>query len=621
MEEENQFSEENISIKKEKKEKAKEILQHKLEKILEKLKNEKNKNLDDFLENGNNKKENKEKKHLKLNHIILQALATYFNLVSVYQIISIMNSLYQIIKEDFLGRFIDQEKKNFFKHLVSQTFQVFPEIKILFWTSMIGSIILNNLKLELSSFILFVLNFLCLFFLYLFPFHKGERLDKNYSAFEFIEFLIIYVILFLCVGGGSLFYYQKFISVFNDWISSFEFFKPFSNLISSLFIFVISCLSMLTKIELNYIILNKFNNVSKRLFSVFNFLVYFFFFFVSFCFQFAFDLIQNDESFSLKCTCCKKCFRKCCKKKEKNNPITVLKTRFKGCKIFGYIFYEENYNITEIESNEFNNEIDYKIELDDNSNLNDLYDDSYSIKILIKGENVCDWFCKTCCNEIMICLIIINFLIDLQVIGFTKFYSEQLKKMTTFKDNKKELEKYMLYTICYGIILSPFYFFFYLKFIKLCNKKKEIKIQSAHHIFYVIAVFNVIITLYSFYRYFNYLPNKKASFANFYTISIGLYNIVKIFWMNQLGQNNSNDFLKFTGLISLANLVYSFCPIILNDNLNVSDKTLMIIQIVSAILCLILIIFVLFMLCCHKSKKNLFKDRDINLKLFDTINI
>ena len=175
MEEENQFSEENISIKKEKKEKAKEILQHKLEKILEKLKNEKNKNLDDFLENGNNKKENKEKKHLKLNHIILQALATYFNLVSsVYQIISIMNSLYQIIKEDFLGRFIDQEKKNFFEHLVSQTFQVFPEIKISFWTTMIGSIILNNLKLELSSFILFVLNFLCLFFLYLFPFHKGE---------------------------------------------------------------------------------------------------------------------------------------------------------------------------------------------------------------------------------------------------------------------------------------------------------------------------------------------------------------------------------------------------------------------------------------------------------------
>ena len=91
--------------------------------------------------------------------------------------------------------------------------------------------------------------------------------------------------------------------------------------------------------------------------------------------------------------------------------------------------------------------------------------------------------------------------------------------------------------------------------------------------------------------------------------------------MNQLGQNNSNDFLKFTGLISLANLVYSFCPIILNDNLNVSIKTLMIIQIVSAILCLILIIFVLFMLCCHKSKKNLFKDNDINLKLFDTINI
>ena len=40
----------------------------------------------------------------------------------------------------------------------------------------------------------------------------------------------------------------------------------------------------------------------------------------------------------------------------------------------------------------------------------------------------------------MISLIFINFLIDLQVTGFTKKYSELLKKMTVFKDNKKELE-------------------------------------------------------------------------------------------------------------------------------------------------------------------------------------
>ena len=618
--EENQFSEENIIIKKEKKEKAKEILQHKLEKILEKLKDKKNKNLDDFLENGTNKKENKEKKHLKWQHIILQVLATYFNLVSVYQIISIMNSLYQIIKEDFLGRFIDQEKNIFFQHLVNQTFKVFPEIKIFFWSSMIGSILLSNLKLELSSFILFVLNFVCLFILYLFPFHKEKRLDNNYSAFELIELVIIYIILFLSVGGGSLFYYQKFISVFNDWVSSFEFFKLSSNLYSSFFIFVISSLSMLTKIELNYIIFNKFNNNYKiRLFFVFHFLLYVLFFFISFCFQFVFDLIQNDESFSLKCTCCNKCCNRCYKK-EMNNSITVLKTKFKGCKIFGYIFYEENYSLTEIESNEFDNKIDYKIEYDDNSNLNDLYNDSYSIKILIKGENVCDWFCKTCCTGMMISLIVINFLIDLQVIGFTQKYSESLKTKTEYKD-KKELEKYMFYTICYGIILSPFYFIFYLKFIKLCTKKKKIKIKSAHHIFFLIAVFNVIIILYSFYQYFNFLPNEKVSFAHFYTISIGLYNIVKIFWMNQLGQNNSYDFLKFTGLISLANLIFSFCPIILNDNLKVSLKSQMIIQIISAILCLMLIIFVLFMLCCCNRKKNSFNNNNINLKLFETINI
>ena len=300
-----------------------------------------------------------------------------------------------------------------------------------------------------------------------------------------------------------------------------------------------------------------------------------------------------------------------------------MKTKFKGCKIFGYIFYEEKYNLTEIESNEFNDETDYIIENDDNSNtnINDLYNDSYSIKILIKGENVCDWFCKTCCNVMMICMIVINLLIDLEVIGFNKLYSELLKNMKSYKENKKELEKYMIYIIFYGIILSPFYFFFYLNFIKKCSKKKEIKFKNAHHIFYVIAIFNVIIILYSFYRYFNYLPNKKASFANFYTISIGLYNIVKIFWMNQLGQNNSNEFLKFTGLISLANLVYSFFSIILTDNENVSIKTLMIIQIISTILCLDLIIFVLYMLCCYNRKNNLIKEENIKIRLFETIYI
>ena len=91
--------------------------------------------------------------------------------------------------------------------------------------------------------------------------------------------------------------------------------------------------------------------------------------------------------------------------------------------------------------------------------------------------------------------------------------------------------------------------------------------------------------------------------------------------MNQLGQNNSNDFLKFTGLISLLNFIYSFCYNILIDNLNISLKTLMIIQIVSAILCLMLIIFVFYLLYRNNRKKNLIKDIEINLNLVETINI
>ncbi len=215
-------------------------------------------------------KKGEEEKKITCKNFIILVIATFFNLISVYQIITIMNSLFQIIKEDFLARFVKENKKTFFEHIVYDSFKNIPEFEIEYWSSMIGSILLENLKIEISSLILFVINLVCLIFLYLFPFHKEEDLQNKYSVFELVELIIFYLFLFLSVGGGSLFYYQKLISIF----------EPFSNFLGNLIIFIISCASMFLKIELNYLIIKNFDyKVNKRLFSFFYFLVYVVFFF------------------------------------------------------------------------------------------------------------------------------------------------------------------------------------------------------------------------------------------------------------------------------------------------------------------------------------------------------
>ncbi len=65
-----------------------------------------------------------------------------------------------------------------------------------------------------------------------------------------------------------------------DWIKKYENgdelnFNFIKQTFNSMLIFVISCLSMLIKIELNFLIIYKFHYaVNKRLFSLFYFLVY-----------------------------------------------------------------------------------------------------------------------------------------------------------------------------------------------------------------------------------------------------------------------------------------------------------------------------------------------------------
>ena len=558
-----------------------------------------------------------------------------------------MNSLFQILKEDLVDRFVKENKNYFYEIIVHDSIKNIPELEIEFWSSMICVFLLENLKLELSSFIFFIINSSCLICLYLFPFHEGEDLEKKYSYLELIELLIFYLLLFFCAGGSSLFYYKKFISEFNDFYlkkdeDNKEIFLKL--VINSVIIFIISCLSMLIKIELNFVIIYYFHySEKKRLFSFLYFLVYVFFFSISFIIQIIIDYYQQDECFDMKCDCCNKCNccicnccicncikQCCCKKKKLKNPISVLKTKVDKCKIFSYIYYKENYEKIEIENNEFNSEeylkikneqkdineienneqnkeTDNKIENDKEKNLiinnTDLYDDNYSIRICYKKEDICDWFCETFCNKLLFGLLGINILINLQVIEFNNLYSQKLENIS-YKENNIELLKYFFYLIVYGF---TFYFLFIVTFIIIdTGFKDDFEIKKKHtfasHLTYTIVFYDLIIIAYSFYRIFNIF---EKYLDRLYNLSIVFYNLSKIFWMNFLGQKETKDFLNFTGLLSLSNIIYYLFPYFFIDILKLSQNALFIIQIISGFICSFLIILIFCFLYCNKKYSDL----------------
>ena len=601
--------------KNKKQEIAKEFLQDKLEKILGKLKSEKYKNLDNFIEDIDKEEKGEENNNLmsydksseeskkneeknKKCDFFIQFFATFFNLISVYQIITIMNSLFQIVKEDFLGRFIKENKKTFFEHIVYDTFKNIPELEIEFWSSMIGSIILENLKIEISSFILFVINLGCLICLNLFPFHKEEDLQTNYSVFELVELAIFYSILFLSVGGGSLFYYQKFI----------YFFEKCSNFGSTSFIFIISSASMISRIGIDYLIIYLFDyKVNKLKFSFWYFFVYVIFFLLSLGFQFWIDYRKKEEIFTLKCDSCKCCKNRC--RKKPKNPVTVLRKKVNGYRIFGSVYYEEKYEKTEIEKKQFNKELDYAIVNVDNVIPNikntELYDDDYSIKIIFKRENLCDWLCEIFSNPIVYLLFFLNILISLQVIGFTNLYSEVLENMT-YKENSKELAKYVASTGFLGFIVNVS--------LLVCIGSKEENNDSkcrrgfiVTYLVYIIGLFNFYGIITSFFRYFNKLPK---NFSYYYLWNMVLYSSLKVFWVNFFSQQNAKDFLNYTGLFSLGNIISGLLSIIFIDKLEYSIKSLMIIQLISAFISIILLV-IMIVIFCYKDKYFKIIDEDL----------
>ena len=128
-------------------------------------------------------------------------------------------------------------------------------------------------------------------------------------------------------------------------------------------------------------------------------------------------------------------------------------------------------------------------------------------------------------DYIIICFIRCKFLINLQVIEFTNLYSETLENMT-YKENNKELFKYLYYLICFGIIFYTLIISIFILVYKFCDFSfyKTKKYTFAAHLIYIIVYYDLLIIAYSFYL-FNWVPSKKVKIEFLYTLSIMLISL------------------------------------------------------------------------------------------------
>ena len=251
------------------------------------------------------------------------AFAYFFNFISVYEIIGILDSIYILLKQDILNRYTTTKKVTFKDAVINTSFREIPELEVEMLSSIIGELVLESLGLEISYAIFFTANCSLLIIILFFPFQNEDNLDLKFSIFEFIMLAIIFLLLYISVGASSLFIYQKFMS----YISYFKYKIYFITLF-------IAISSMWVKNYLNYLIIKKHHFILQHI------LIYIVFFAISFILQLLIDYYRNDESFGLdfkcndfkiccinfeaicyylKCSCC------CCKKNKYN--ISVLKKK------------------------------------------------------------------------------------------------------------------------------------------------------------------------------------------------------------------------------------------------------------------------------------------------------
>ena len=578
------------------------------------------KTVEDFLVNNLNKDEpivpeiNSEKNetliwfNMKIIGIIF--MTTY--ITGVYIFIGFMDSIFEEIKASATLYLFNTTRNN------DETFydnyniinQEPPEFELYFLTSNFSDKIFGVIDIYVQTIIILIINALIFLGIYNFDFHiLPYNININYSVWQFLYLLLMYILLYLSIGLISSLPHSIFTSAFDQYEKW----------------------QIERKNKKNN---NKEINGDKK--EEYN--GYFIGYFISILFSMAFKFILNKflivqknikirkfYAVLIACHCIPiiisllfYCFFSIIFKKKVIEPFNKKRT-ISNCRICGYVYYSENVksDVNNIKCEGcrkgfrkcYYNCFCYKCKClnccecttcccccGEEQNLSEVNNRENQIYISYKTTGKCSWFCDLITNRFLLLLVLILFFLELINFGFKP-------SLSNFIENYDNSKLYIINILS----LSGILLFFFITYIsgylfKKCFDLKEEKGEAAYiglGIIPLIFTGSIVSFIVSILSYFDIVSEKVKHYI--IPFSIGSVEFYKI-----LLQKVSDAIFKTQALLSFDSL-FSFYIIIWNifafilEITKVKVSKLILIQF---IITLIIIALILIAIICVLRKRN-----------------
>ena len=573
------------------------------------------------------------------------------NLLSVYQIISIKNTLFDEIIDDIKSSiFQEPREKNFYKRLTDETFRTFPELEIFLVGQFLSKPFLDWLGIKWTNLICYFVNSICLGFLILFySLNNLNDLNKHYTIYDDIILIIIWVFIYISTSISSLVIYDFFLKVPKKFIIEYcldskqEEKKENKDRIlnSGLFFFdgLLKAVTYFIKIKLNEYIYKKFDySINKPLFLFSYFLIYNISGIIPILFMTIMYTIKEKKD---------KIFEKEMKEIENHfdgEEIELLvKVDESTVNFFGNISQKhKRKKETQKKKLYLNNEFDIKIidikekvqkkdinnfinpllkdnkitekELNKlkndalNEALNNIIERKSPFRLVYETEGTIKYLLKFIKRNKLNIFLILYFIYNLTSMNFYNIIEENYLRKKKLEFLKSRYYEYLLIIICVGFLIGIFNFIF--------NKNIYYQI-SIIYIFLLICNFSLInfYALKLFKNYYDY-NKKKSDDMDLHIIQLFLYaNLYNFIIQNIYIEKEGNDYLSINAIIGVVDFFYIIIEFIIYEMIK-NGKLLNIINYISFFvssiveLYLLVICFVLFFLylgsdckCCENVKK------------------
>ena len=474
------------------------------------------------------------------------------NLLSIYHIFSLMDALIEEFK-DFFSIIILKRKReySFYQHLKIKSYKVIPELDIMLLSSIIGDYFINAFSLCFTFIFFYIIILLLIFLSSFFHYHKGDKLNNEYTASEISILFLLFFFFYIFVGSISMLSVKQFIEGYNKFIIK-QYGKKYKNKFNLIILSITCSLAIILKMIINKIFITKiFKESIESNYYLISFggiflIIYGFSFIFLYFYQLSF---KGNE-------------------KKKNEYYIKNKT---SCLCLGYVFYSEN--VKKIKIYGKCPEKYEQITIKDDININKRFCTFFKI------QNAYTWFITIFKKTDTLFFMGINFGLKFQIIALDNLLKDKLE--IEFSDNKVlfVLGFYILIQFIVNVLCNILFLIIY----KFClrKKKKERDFQNYFLLCNVTIISSIISFSFSIIFYFTNFLKKNRYY--FYLIQLGLNSVNQNSLFNEFISNDGINFLSTTSFLSFTNVIFE----IINFAIELFDwpstKILVIIQIIFSI--------------------------------------